>query len=1111
LLASEPGAHRCRASLLLVAAGLAGLLGAADAAAQAAAAPPTVAVLSFRVHSAKPIDYLGESLSNLVRTRLEASGRVRVLDAGAVAGPLAAAALQVSKDAELREIAEQVGASHVVSGSLTELAGRYSLDVRVTPVEEGLESHTLVLTAEQDDELLARVNEVADGVVEHLAGAAPAVVTQIRIDGAEDLTPALLDRLSTRVGESYDAGKVRSDLAMLRGESAIASASVETERGPEGVEVRFRVVRGARLGPRDGPGPGADLVAEVRVRGNRRIEAAAIQARIATRPGRPYRSAQIARDVREVNSLGFFRNVRVFTESTAAGRIVIFEVEENPVVRQISISGNDNVDSDQIRDLLTLTTGATLDYPLLFENRERIAALYRAQGYYLAEVSYEIETLSEHSVGIHFNVDENEKLKLRTISFEGNEFFDDGELREGFQTKRWRFWSYATSWFDRSGTYAEPLFLQDLQGVQKKYADAGFLQVEVGEPEVIPSPEGLEVLVRIEEGRRFAVGAIQIAGDETVDSDRLKQKLLLREGEVFNRSFLSESVSILTEHYADRGFYFANVTPLSDLSDATDTVDVVFQVRKGPLYFIREIDISGNTITVDPVVRREMRLVEGQLYSQRQVMLSRLRVERLGFFEEVDMSMEPTESPEQLDMEVRVVERPTGSFSFGAGFSSQDGFVATGSLAQANLFGRGYAVNATVDFGGQTQRFFLSLTDPYFLGSEFSFGVTAFLTNLKFESFEQEQLGGEFVLGHALSEDNRTRGFLRYSYARRRLVDDTRIRSASLIFRELFAGTLSTSLLGISVLSDTRDDRLAPTRGLNLGLTIDGAGPIGFARFLRVEGRALWYMGAPRWLPERSTFVVGTRFGYALPFNSVLDYDLPAGQSGLAPPVDGNIRELSLIDTDLELPLSERYFLGGLGEFQLRGFKARSVGPRRAILIDEGLSRGLGPTFEFIPVGRRRAFVNVDTGEIWTGALPPANQLEWEATTVCDDTPANANLGGNGNGRCNDIDDSTPSQFDDIFETDVIGGNKFISSTLEYRFPISETLGLQGVVFFDTGNAFAEGDLLFDVTEWRYGTGVGVQWFSPFGPLAVILGFPLDKLSVEDSPVFEFSVGGRDF
>ena len=794
-----------------------------------ASGQPMVAVLEFRVHSAKPIGYLGESLASLVRERLEAGGRVLVVDTSAVASAVGSDPRGPTGDAALRELARKLDADWIVTGSVTELAGRYSLDVRLTPEATGLQVQTLVVTADADEALLDRVDGVAAGVVERVAGATPPVVTQVTIEGAGNRAAAFLPELGIRTGDNYDGAIVRDDLAFLRSQPGVASASVETERGPEGIAVRYRVTLGAsHAAARPG-----NVVADVRVRGNRRIESAAILARVATRAGSPYRPAQIARDVREINALGFFRNVRAFRDQTAAGTVVVFEVEENPVVRQISISGNENVEGDKIRDILTLTTGSTLDYPLLFENRERIAALYRAQGYYLAEVNYEIDPLAEHAVGIHFVVSENKKLKLRKIEFVGNEAFTEKELADGFQTKTWHWWSYATSWFDRSGTYAEPLFLQDLQTVQKRYADAGYLQAEIGDPEVLPSSKGLEVKVRITEGQRFDVGSIAIAGDETVDVDRLKDRLLLKEGEVFNRSQLSDSVTLLTEYYTNRGFYFANVQPISNVSDTEQVVDVIFQVRKGPLYFIREIDISGNTITVDSVVRREVELVEGELYSQRGVMLSRLRLEGTGYFEEVDVQMQPTEVSEQLDMEVRVVERPTGSFSFGAGYSSQDGFVGTGSLQQSNLFGRGFAATASVDYGGSTQRFFLSLTDPYFLGSDWSLSVTGFRTLVSFDNFEQDQIGAEFSFGHALTEDKRNRLFLRYSYARRKLADDSLFSGASLVWREYLGGWRDASMVGVSVQSDTRNDRFAPTAGWNIGANLDGAGLLGFGAPVR--------------------------------------------------------------------------------------------------------------------------------------------------------------------------------------------------------------------------------------------------------------------------------------
>jgi outer membrane protein insertion porin family len=1045
---------------------------------------PVVGVLPFLVYSGQPIDYLGESLADLLRTRLEAGGKLRVLDAAA-SGGLPRPQPGETQDAALRRAARSLGADYVVTGSLTELAGRYDLAVRVTPSAIGLESHTQVYSAQQDEELLGRVNQIADRVTEQIAGAAPALVAAVEIVGAAGYEEQLQARLRTRSGEPYDPLSVRSDLAALRSNPAVVSARAETVRGEAGVVVRFDLVLADPSIAGEGLGV-EDRIAILEVRGNRRIESDAIRARIASKPGARFDPAQLGRDIAEVHALGFFRDVRVLTETGPDGRIVVFEVEENPVVRQISISGNDNIDSEKIRDGITLTTGSTLDYPLLFENRMRIEALYRAQGYYLASVGFEIEPLGEASVGIHFEVEEKDKLKLRKIEFSGNEHFSEGDLTEGFQTKTWRFWSYATSWFDRSGTYSEPLFVQDLRGVEKKYTDAGFLQMELGEPEVIPSEDGLTVIVEITEGRRFRVGSLDVAGDSTVDIDALRGKLQLREGETFNRSHLTQDIASLTQHYQDRGFYFAQVTPLSNLSEATEEVDIVFDVRKGPLYFIRKIEIEGNTITVDPVIRREVPIVEGQLYSQRAVLLARSKVQRLGYFEEVDLQMEPTDEPDQLDMKVSVVERPTGSFSFGAGFSSQDGLVLNGSLSQSNLFGRGYAANISVDFGGRTQRFFINLSDPHFLGSSFSLGGTVSRTNVRFDSFDQEQIGASVVLGHALTEDNRTRGFLRYSFDLRRLADTASVNAAAVIFREVIQDVLSSSLVGFSAIQDTRDDFLAPTSGRRLALSLEGSGLGGFSEFVRLEGRGAWFFGAPRFLPKRSSFVFAARMGWAHPLNLISDFDnLPVNPADLDF-LDQQTRPLVTIDSDLTLPLTERYFLGGLGQFQLRGFKARSVGPRRAILKR---SPGFDGTL-FSPVGYQVS----DTG-----------------AGFCNDTPGSGNQG-NGNGVCNDIDAQDIEDFADLDETDVIGGNKFVSSSFEYRFPISETVGLQGVVFLDMGNAFAENDWnLFDVTKWRYGTGAGVQWFSPFGPLAVVLGFPLDKLSIEKSPVFEFSVGGGAF
>ncbi len=1050
-----------------------------------------VAVTPFQVHSTGGAAYLETALVDLLSSRLEASGRVHVVESLVVREAIVGFAGGEMAESELRRIAREVDADYVVTGSLTELAGRYSLDVRVVPVETAFTSRTMVFTAEGEDELLDRVNELAERVVATVTEAPTAVVAEVRLLGAEAVTGGVRPTLATQPGRPYASTGVRADLERLRTLPGIANVTAETERGPEGVIVTFRLIEAEALLAEPRVEEGA-VVAEVRVRGNKRIETDAILARISTRAGSPISARRVASDVREVYALGFFRDVRVLQEDGPQGRILTFEVQENPVVRQVTITGNDQIDSDKIRDTLTLTTGSTLDYPLLHENAQRIQALYRAEGFYLATVTHSLEELSDNAVAVNFEVVEKQKLRLQRIEFEGNTALTDDELRRGFKTKPWRLWSHVTRFLDNSGTYSEPVFMQDLRSVEQKYADRGYVQVEVGEPRVDPTAEGLVVTVDVVEGDLFHVGKLDVAGDPTADVEALREKLDLKQGDVFNRSSLTADVDKLTHHYTDRGFYFASVDQVTRVLTDDKLVDVVFRVEKGPLYFVRAIDFEGNTQTVDPVMRREMRLVEGQLYSARALQLSEARIRNLGFFEEVTFEPKPTDQPDQIDVDVKVVERPTGSLSFGAGFSSEDGFLVTGSLSQSNLFGRGYGTQIALDWGGRSKRAFGSFTNPYVFGSEFSFAATLYADDVEYEDFDQTEQGVDFVLGHALDLEGRTRGFLRYGYANRQIDEDETSNAASVIFRQILQGDLSTSLFGLTVRGDTRNDRVAPTRGGQWAVAADLAGFGGFSQFARVEGRIQRFYQAPDWwpiFPGRSTFMLAARAGWAVPFNDVSDYDSPTTTAIFAP--DANVAALEDIDTDLTLPLSERYFLGGIGPFQLRGFRARSVGPRRAVLKRTGLF-GFGN--EFTPVGRQ---------------FPVIDQASGGLDAICDDTLAFDQ--GDLDGKCNDIDDEDIDDFEDLDETDVVGGNKFLSLTAEYRFPISESLGLMGIVFFDTGNAFAENENIIDVGKWRFGTGLGALWFSPFGPLQAFIGFPLDALEIEESQVFEFSVGGAGF
>lgn len=1094
-------------SLLLVLAGFPSRSGA-----QPAPATPrsvAVAVLPFRVNSAKPLDNLEKSLPELLRTRLEATGRVTVIDPTKARERAGARVAADPGDPVVRTVSSELGAQFGVIGSLTELAGRFSLDARVVPVQPGAAAQSFVYTAENEDELRERVNELAERIAAAVAADAKPNVIEVKIEGAPDLPKDAASRLGTRDGQPYEPSVTQADLATLKSMPGIATGSVETERRPGGVAVIFKLVPAARIGAASAVAPG-ERIADIQVRGNKRIEADAVKARISSRPGEAYNPQQVAADVREVFGLGFFRNVRVVTEQTKDGRVLIFEVEENPVVRQIAIAGNDNLDGDKIRDALTLTTGATLDYPLLYENVARIEGLYRAEGYYQVKVSQRIEPLTQGAVSVTFEVEEGEKLRLTEIRFEGNEAFTTDELTDRMKTSPWRFYSYATQYLDKSGTYSEPVFMQDLRDVETKYQDAGYLQVELSEPKVDVEDEGLVVTVTVKEGPRFSVGKIAVKGDSNADIAVLQEGLLLKEGAVFNRSFLTADVDSLTRHYTDRGYYFASVSPKTDVKQGPQLVDVEFDVQRGPLYFIKEIGVSGNTATRDPVVRREVQLVEGQLYSARAVDTSKRRLKGTGYFEDVTFEPKQTDSPNQLDLDVKVVEKPTGSLSFGAGYSTSDSFILTGALSESNLFGRGYAAQLSADIGGRTDRFYLSFSDPYFLGSTFSLGTTLYWLELEYEDFSERRRGIDINVGHPLNEDNTARGFASYSFSQREVLDDVGVNAASVIFRELLGDTLSSSMAGVSARIERVDDRIAPKAGYQAAGSIEYAGLGGFTEFLRLEGRGQYYLPSPSWFPLPSTFMFGLRAGYTAPFNSIGDFDFddvltgPICQPGSL--ADGTFQTcpLNLIDTDATLPLTERYFLGGLGTFQLRGYRARSVGPRRALLYAGdfgGYLAALGAS----PAG---AFG-------LEGPYTPVGRTAGNGQ--CNDRPGvRPNPQGDGDGFCNSINTTKIEDFADLDETDVIGGNQFLSATFEYRFPISESLGLMGILFIDAGNAWSEDETFFGIGggdyAMRYGTGVGALWFSPFGPLQAFIGFPLNRLSgIEDSYVFEFSVGGANF
>ena len=832
--------------------------------------------------------------------------------------------------------------------------------------------------------------------------------------------------------------------------------------------------------PKEAPAAVSEVVREIRVEGNRRIEADAVKAVISTKVGEKLSQAHLADDVRRIYGLGFFHDVRVELADDSAGVVVTYVVSENPVIRQVSITGNEEIPSEDIKDKLTITVGSTVDYPLLVENSQRIEAQYQAKGYYQAKVSYNLEPQGEGAVGVNFDVVEGKKLKLRAIDFSGNKAFTTRQLEKVMQTKPWTLTSWVTQMWDNSGLYAEPIFYQDLDKIQRLYMDNGYIRAQIGEPEVKVTDEGITVAVDISEGPQYHVGVVDVLGDDTMDRDQLVALIEQRSGDVFSRSKLTGDVDRLRAFYSDRGFYDAGVDPSTQVDPEKLTVDCLFKVKKGELYFVEGIDLHGNTRTLDRVVRRELSIDEGDMYSAAMVQNSKARVQRLGYFEEVDISAKPADQPHRVTMSVDVVEKPTGSFSFGAGFGSVDGFIISGSVRQDNLLGTGRSLSAGVDLGSINKSFYLRFVEPYVLGTAASLSLTGQSATSEYPDFNESLQGASASISYPLDE-NYTYVSSGYAFANREVTGFEDFQAASLIEREEFQGATSSSMVTFALRRDSRDDLRFPKSGSVSGVAVEMAGLGGFSKFLRIEGRTTQFFPMKRWLGFDSTFIFNSRVGYVLPWNTIADYDLPGCNLGDCASFNDEVRFLTDIDTDLKLPLTERYYLGGIGAFQVRGFKQRSLGPRRTILTSEQVVTG---ERLFTPFGR---FVTDPDG-----AGPQK---------AGDCKPGNV---------CNRIEDKEIRDFANLDATDVIGGNSMALVNLELDFPISEEMGLSGLVFFDAGNAFAENDFI-NPAEFRLGTGAGIQWFSPFGPILVVIGFPLDPYADEDGSVFEFSLGGQQY
>jgi len=631
-----------------------------------------------------------------------------------------------------------------------------------------------------------------------------------------------------------------------------------------------------------------ERIAEVLVQGNKRIETAAILNAIKTKPGDMLYAEKIDQDVRAIYKLGHFQDVNADGAVTPKGYTLTFTVVEKPMVREILINGNKELSVDKIREVLEVKPNVVYSAKDLAKSIKKVKKLYADEGYYLAEVEGSVEKRSESEVKAVFKVTEGAKVLIKSILFEGNKAFKPAD----FKGNRWLFkpgvmetkekWMF--SWLTGAGTYKEEVLKNDVNLVADLYYNNGYVNVKVGEPKValLDDKSGLQVTIGITEGEQFKVGTIDFRGDLLEGRDELAKKIKLQTGAIFSRAILRGDVFTLTDLYADQGYAFANANPLTKVNPDNRTIDVTFDMEKGEKVYIDRINISGNTKTRDKVIRREIKLAEGDLYGSTPLKRSKQNLNNLGYFEEVNLTTVKGSADNKLNMNVDVKEKATGTFSVGGGYSSVDGFIGQGSVQQSNLFGMGLKANAAVSFGGKSQTYNIGLSEPYFLDSKWNVGGDVYRTERDFIDFSRRATGGDIKAGYPINDFVST--FWMYKFEKKKIYN---IASSLTVVPETNA---TTSSISASISRNTTDYRLDPSSGTMSSLSVEFAGLGGTSRFLRYNGDASWFIPC-KW----STVLI---------LRGALGYIQGLGK---------------------DVPIDEKFFLGGINT--IRGFRARTVSP----------------------------------------------------------------------------------------------------------------------------------------------------------------------------------------
>ncbi len=626
-------------------------------------------------------------------------------------------------------------------------------------------------------------------------------------------------------------------------------------------------------------------IVKLEITGNKRVDTEAILAVMKSKEGEILDPKIIREDIKTIFKMDYFKDIKVDVKEVPLGVIVKFIVDEKPVVRIIRIVGNKAIKEENIKEAMALKANTILNVDLIKKSIDQIKSLYQKEGYFDAQVEYEIYTLTPKKVEVVFDIKEGAKAFIKKIAFQGNKSFKDKKLKKSMKNKeRWLF-----SFITGSGKLKREDLKNDLNRIVAFYYNHGYIRAKVGEPKIERKGREIYITIPIEEGEQYHVNKVEVKGDLIEPAPKLLKHLKLKKKEVYSRQGLQEDIMKLTEICANKGFAYAEVTPQVKTDDVMHLADIVYNIKRGIKVHIGRIEIEGNIKTRDKVIRREFWVSEGETFDKGLLEESLGNLRRLGYFEDVKVETEQGPSADEINLKVKVKEQPTGAFSIGGGYSSIENFIVMADISQRNFLGRGQQLTLRGYIGGITQRYTFDFTEPYLFDTRLSTGFQGYKWDIEYMDFTKISSGGEIRLSHPVGHYSRISSTYRFEWAK----TADFLETASRFITELADG-ISTSSLRLGFRRDTRNRYFYPTKGTILSSNIEFAGgPFqGDSAFTRYEASASIFIP----LFWGTVGFVKSTIGYI------------------------NRRGKGL------LPLFERYYLGGPAT--LRGFDFAAVGPR---------------------------------------------------------------------------------------------------------------------------------------------------------------------------------------